>query len=115
MKIKTMTGKEFNDKRNSMSNHELIELTKREISKLCETRGKCFTMTVPPKIKDTDMLLCEIVNRFEEILNISNTYNFDCWERDGKLKTIRIEALSPKNAKIIFENRFPGKGYDEPY
>lgn len=43
------------------------------------------------------------------------TYWFDCWNRKGKTFTKKIIGLSPEQAKIIFENKYPDYEYDEPY
>ena len=61
-----MNTEEFDKRRSEISDDELIILVDEQINKLCETGGKSFTMSVPVKITDTDMLLCEIVKRFRE-------------------------------------------------
>lgn len=43
------------------------------------------------------------------------TYWFDCWNRKGKTFTKKIITLSVEQAKIIFEDKYPDLGYDEPY
>lgn len=59
---------QFEEKQQAMSNQELIELSKKELSKLCKTGGKSLKMTVPPMVTDTDMLLCELIRRYEVIV-----------------------------------------------
>lgn len=53
----------------------------------------------------------EKINNFP----IVKTYCFDCWKRDGKLKTKYIKSICPEDAKIIFEHKYPDYNYDEPY
>lgn len=43
------------------------------------------------------------------------TYWFDYWDRKGHTGSLCIDALTVKNAKIIFEATHPDYGYDEPY
>jgi hypothetical protein len=59
--------KQFEEKQSQMSNEELILLAKEEVSKLCKTGGKSITMCVPPTVKDTDMIICELIKRFEAL------------------------------------------------
>lgn len=47
--------------------------------------------------------------------NRIKTYWFDCWDRNGKTSSIPIEALDTESAEIIFKNKYPDLGYDEPY
>ena len=50
---------ELNDK-------ELIEICREWISKMCKTGGNAFTMSVPVRLNyDTDVVLSELINRFE--------------------------------------------------
>lgn len=46
---------------------------------------------------------------------IGNKYYFDCWGRDGEMKTVEIDALNKENAIIIFKAKHPEMKYDEPY
>ena len=71
---KTMTkDEEFRLKQAEMPDKELIELAREEVSKLCKTGGKSLTMCVPPMITDTDMILCEVIRRYESKLNGTST------------------------------------------
>jgi len=65
-----MTIEQFKENQSKMSNEELISLAKEEISKLCKTSGKSITMSVPPSVKDTDMILCEVIRRLENLIII---------------------------------------------
>lgn len=60
----------FRNKQKDMSDSELSELARKEISKLCETGGRSLIMSVPPMITDTDMLLCEVLRRFNILSGI---------------------------------------------
>lgn len=62
-----MKDKEFKEKQSQMSNKELILLAYEEVIKLCKTGGKSIKMSVPPSIKDSDMLLCEVIRRLEDL------------------------------------------------
>ena len=66
-----MTEEQFIEKQRKMSNEDLIEQCKNQIRQLARTGGRSHTMSVPPKITDTDMILSETVRRFERLLNIN--------------------------------------------
>ena len=61
-----MTTEQFEAKQQSMSDNELIENVKKQISELAKTGGRSHQMCVPPQVTDTDMLLSELVRRFEK-------------------------------------------------
>jgi len=48
-------------------------------------------------------------------INTNRFWHFDCWNRNGNMKTIIIEALSEENATIIFKSKYEGLGFDPPY
>ena len=60
-----MTHEEFRQQLKEVPNLELAEKAQSALSKLCSTGGKSFTMTVPPRLDDTDMVLSELISRFE--------------------------------------------------
>jgi hypothetical protein len=60
-----MTHEEFKSKVESLSDNELRDMSQNALSKLCETGAKSFTMSVPPRIDDTDILFSELIRRFE--------------------------------------------------
>jgi hypothetical protein len=60
-----MTNEEFKAKLAAIPDQQLAEMAKSALSKLCSTGGRSFTMTVPPRIDDTDMILSELIKRFE--------------------------------------------------
>lgn len=61
-----MNEEEFKIRQSLMSDMELIDEARKQIRKLAQTGGRSHTMSVPPNIKDTDMLLSELVDRYEE-------------------------------------------------
>ena len=67
----------FEEEQLALSNEELYNLMNEELSKLCNTGGRSFTMTVPVRVKDTDMLIAEMMKRFKEF-----------YEREGANKSI---------------------------
>jgi hypothetical protein len=66
-----MTVEQFNQKQSEMTDNELLEKTSKSLSKLCETGGKSLSMSVPPNVNDFDMLVCELMKRYENILKTS--------------------------------------------
>ncbi len=62
----------FKKKQAKMPDKELHNLVQSELSRLCETGGKSLTMCMPPMMKDTDMLIGELLNRFKNLTNIDN-------------------------------------------
>lgn len=61
-----MTHKEFQEKIKSISDEKLIIIAKEIVSKLCSTGGQSFIMRVPPTVNDSDIVLSEIIKRFEQ-------------------------------------------------
>ena len=59
----------FREKQQAMSNKELANLVCEETTKMCRTGGKSFTMQIPVNVRDTDMLICELVRRFRVLSN----------------------------------------------
>jgi len=66
---KHMTYEDFKKEQSEMTDHELIEEISKQISKLCKTGGGSFTMSSPVRIDDTDILFCELLNRFKNTKN----------------------------------------------
>jgi hypothetical protein len=66
----TTNALEFESKQQSMSNKELIENVKKQISELAKSGGRSHRMCVPPQVLDTDMILSELVRRFELLQSI---------------------------------------------
>jgi hypothetical protein len=53
----------------TLTDKELIKEAKKQLSKLCETGGRSFTMRVPvDHNKDTDTIIGEVIWRFERVL-----------------------------------------------
>jgi hypothetical protein len=89
-----MTHEQFQQKVQAIPDKELIEIASLAISKLCKTGAKSFTMTVPPQLHDTDIILSEIVQRFEKTNNFSlNNY--------GKIEFKDLQKVSFIHDKII--------------
>lgn len=65
----TKSEEKFKAEQSAMSNEELIRLVDASISKLAKTGGRSHTMTVPPRIDDTDMILTELLKRFKSSLS----------------------------------------------
>jgi hypothetical protein len=62
-----MNREEFEKKRHEMIDDKLVELVRKEISELAKTYGKSHHMSIPPMVTDTDFILSEIVDRFEQL------------------------------------------------
>ena len=60
-----MTPEEFQEKAKAIPDQELVEMAQKALSKLCSTGGQSFTMTVPPRVDDADIILSEVIKRFE--------------------------------------------------
>ena len=69
-----MTHEEFKAQLEAIPNLELAEKAQSALSKLCSTGGQSFTMTIPPRLDDTDMILSELIKRFE-LLHLENVQN----------------------------------------
>ena len=63
-----MTVEQFDKKQSEMPDNELLEKTRKSLSKLCETGGKSLSMSVPPNVDDFDMLVCELMRRFKNVI-----------------------------------------------
>lgn len=62
-----MTTEYFEQRQAEMSDKELIERANKEVIELAKTGGRSIRMCVPPMITDTDMVLCELIKRFEKL------------------------------------------------
>ncbi len=52
----------------TLSNEELLERCRNEISKLCKSGGKAWSMRVPVDFNnDSDMLFSELIKRFKSL------------------------------------------------
>jgi hypothetical protein len=94
-----MTTEQFQEKQSQMSNEELISLAKEEISILCKTGGKSIKMSVPPSVKDTDMLICELIKRFSILVGQ------DAIEQDAieQAKEMYLDSPLPHSYKRAVE------------
>lgn len=66
-----MTHEELQNKLHTMSDRKLIEEATIQLDKLCKTGARSFTMHVPPRVTDTDLIFSEVIRRFES-LSITN-------------------------------------------
>jgi hypothetical protein len=64
-----MTTEQFAITQEEMTDSDLIQLADKQVSQLARTGGKSHTMTVPPRIDDTDMIFSELIKRFERMVN----------------------------------------------
>lgn len=71
-KEKIMTHEKFQEKVKAIPDLELAEMAHKALSKLCSTNGRSFTMTVPPRVDDTDIILSEVIKRFEMLVFITS-------------------------------------------
>lgn len=67
-----MTHEEFQNKVQSVSNSDLIGMADKALSKLCSTGGRSFTMNVPPRVDDTDIVFSELIRRFKKEVKDAN-------------------------------------------
>ena len=58
----------FEEKQSLMSDKELIERADIELSKLCKSYGAKFTMSIPARITDTDMIFSELIKRYKSTI-----------------------------------------------
>lgn len=63
------TSEEFIAEVKAIPDSELIQMANKAISGLCGHGDRAFVMTVPPRKDDTDIVLSEIVQRFEKLSN----------------------------------------------
>jgi len=57
----------FRQMQKEMTDAELVKKVSQQVSEMCKTGGKSFRMTVPVSVNDTDMLISELVRRFNEL------------------------------------------------
>lgn len=62
---KKMTHEELQNDLHTMSDRKLIEEATIQLDKLC---AKSFTMHVPPRVNDTDLIFGEVIRRFESLV-----------------------------------------------
>jgi len=86
------------DKQAAMPDKELIFLAQQEISELAKSYGKSHHMSIPPQIKDTDMILSELIRRYKKELDQlwDLKENTNPPENPGQGLLAEIEALEKK-------------------
>jgi len=82
-----------------------------------EIREACVFLREKNQTVPSETIQFMLDASLEKLKNIQQvkTYWFDSWNRKGKTFTKKIIALSLEQAKIIFEDKYPDLGYDEPY
>lgn len=86
---------EFELQKSKISNEELIELAHKEIGELAKTYGKSHKMSIPPRITDTDMLLTEVVKRFEGAQSQTESLKKEIEELRKKVESLQYsEAMA---------------------
>ncbi len=96
-----MTHEEFRAEIKAIPDLELHNKGQALLSRLCETGGGSFVMSIPPQINDSDMILSEIIKRFG-LLAIKPSEVDRCY--------------TSKEVKEIIERSFnEGYVYDEKY
>ena len=89
----------FKEKVDSIPNEVLILKSYKAISDLCDDTQN-FTMSVPPRSDDTDILLTELVKRYEKLVkrqsNILKTIN----EADDLLALVEDTAKGEEGDNI---------------
>lgn len=63
-----MTTDKFEEDQANMRDGTLVKLVEDKLRLLCKTGGKSLTMSVPPRIDDFDMLVCELIRRYKQAL-----------------------------------------------
>jgi hypothetical protein len=56
---------EFNKELAAIPDQKLSEMAHDALAKLCSTGGRSLRMSVPPRTDDTDIILGEIIRRFD--------------------------------------------------
>ncbi len=56
----------FRQLQEAMPDNELLQEVDQQLSELCKSGGNSFTMSIPPSVKDFDMLISELIRRFKE-------------------------------------------------
>lgn len=95
---------EFEAKQGAMPTDELIILAKKMVNQLAKTYGKSHTMSIPPQITDTDMILSEVIKRFEKLTSKEVENSTTTGELEIRLKAEFVFQLHSKQEWI---NRVP--------
>lgn len=106
-----MTTKQFYEKQKAISNSELAEMAQTALKNLCRSGGRSFTMTIPPRIDDTDMVLSELITRFEALLQANNIELKQPVSGSSKPPLagwIRTADKQPEKGKVVLCNSIYG-------
>ena len=94
---------EFDKRKKSIPDKNLIQLCKEAIKKMCNTGGKAFTMTVPVKIEDTDIILSELVERFEKSINSQPTPDVSHPKDFSNNLRAKIDSMTTEELQVILD------------
>ena len=64
-----MTQELLNKQLSEISNSDLIKKCRNQVRDLARTGGRSHKMSVPVNKDDTDIILSELIDRYEKILN----------------------------------------------
>lgn len=99
------TAEEFNNELKAIPNSDLCRTADEIISKLCASGGKSFTMTLPPRIDDSDIVLSEVVRRLQVITSHTTTLPSDA-KQFAELHQYELEEHDEGGYIGINEKRF---------
>lgn len=91
------THEDFKNEMQNVSNSQLVQMLQASLSKLCSSGGSSFKMSIPPMIDDTDMLISEILKRF----NQQSTDHFEVKRLNDGIKQIIDEDKDRPTHEII--------------
>ena len=63
---KLTPSERFQLKQKGMPDRELVQRSNKEIERLCKTGGKSFTISIPVRVTDSDIILSEVIRRLED-------------------------------------------------
>lgn len=70
------TKDDFGVKMSNLSDETLLSNIKDKLSELYKTGGLSLNMSVPPKVDDFDMSVCELINRYINLLEENKKSNY---------------------------------------
>lgn len=62
---------QFNKLKSEITDEKLIADCKLAVINMCKTGGRSFTMCVPVTLSDTDIILSELISRYEKFIAAS--------------------------------------------
>ncbi len=116
-----MTVEQFEKKQSEMADKELLEKTRQLLSKLCQTGGKSLSMSVPPNVNDFDMLICELMRRYNKSIwnNIEDkkplTYKTGLFDGKKSDKVLVIDKSGKYHIAEMYEGFLDGSDFCDFY